>query len=85
VSKFHGWSSLRLDGSLPGDKRQKLIDIFNNPKYNYFILFLSTKAGGVGLNLTGANRLILLEPDWNPAVDIQVDFIHIYYFSYNSI
>jgi hypothetical protein len=32
----------------------------------------------VGLNLTGANRLILLEPDWNPAVDIQVDFIHIF-------
>jgi SNF2 family DNA or RNA helicase len=36
------------------------------------VFFLSSKAGGVGLNLVGANRLILFDPDWNPASDLQV-------------
>ena len=71
IAEYHDWPSLRLDGSVPSDRRQRIVDIFNDPKSPFFILFLSTKAGGVGLNLTGANRMVLLEPDWNPATDIQ--------------
>ena len=47
------------------------MEIFNDPQSPFCILLLSTKAGGVGLNLTGANRMVLLEPDWNPATDTQ--------------
>ena len=43
-------------------KRQKLVDQFNNPEGNEFIFLLSSKAGGCGINLIGANRLILFDP-----------------------
>jgi DNA repair and recombination RAD54-like protein len=56
---------------MPIKKRQKLVDQFNDPDGNEFIFLLSSKAGGCGLNLIGANRLILLDPDWNPAADQQ--------------
>jgi DNA repair and recombination RAD54-like protein len=52
-------------------KRQKLVDQFNNPEGKEFIFLLSSKAGGCGINLIGANRLILFDPDWNPAADQQ--------------
>ena len=65
------WTALRLDGSTPTDKRQKMVKYFNQPAGQFFIMLLSAKAGGVGLTLTGANRLILMEPDFNPAVDAQ--------------
>jgi len=52
-------------------KRQKLVDRFNDPNGNEFVFLLSSKAGGCGLNLIGANRLILFDPDWNPASDQQ--------------
>lgn len=65
-----GW--LRLDGSTPVDKRQALVNLFNNtPKERSFAFLLSGRAGGVGLNLIGASRLILLDCDWNPAIDLQ--------------
>jgi DNA repair and recombination protein RAD54 and RAD54-like protein len=53
------------------NKRQKLVDRFNDPESPEFIFLLSSKAGGCGLNLIGANRLILFDPDWNPAADQQ--------------
>ncbi|CAG8511298.1 11270_t:CDS:10 [Ambispora leptoticha] len=62
---------LRLDGSMNIQKRQKLVDRFNNPSGPEFIFLLSSKAGGCGINLIGANRLILFDPDWNPAADQQ--------------
>jgi DNA repair and recombination RAD54-like protein len=52
-------------------KRQKLVDKFNDPEGGEFIFLLSSKAGGCGLNLIGANRLVLFDPDWNPAADQQ--------------
>ena len=58
---------LRLDGSTSSDTRQKYVDMFNDKNSPYFIFLLSSKAGGVGLNLIGANRLILFDSDWNPA------------------
>lgn len=66
------YSFLRLDGSTPAAKRQGLVDRFNRstPK-DSFVFLLSAKAGGVGLNLIGASRLILFDLDWNPATDTQ--------------
>ncbi|KAI8371788.1 P-loop containing nucleoside triphosphate hydrolase protein [Radiomyces spectabilis] len=62
---------LRLDGSMNIQKRQKLVDRFNDPEGDEFVFLLSSKAGGCGLNLIGANRLVLFDPDWNPAADQQ--------------
>lgn len=62
---------LRLDGSTDSAKRMKLVERFNDKFSPEFIFLLSSKAGGVGLNLIGGNRLILLDPDWNPATDEQ--------------
>ncbi len=57
------WGCVRLDGSMVPQKRQKLVDKFNDPENKAeFIFLLSSKAGGCGINLIGANRLILLDP-----------------------
>ena len=67
-----GYESLRLDGSTPPKKRQDLVDLFNRTSADqHFVFFLSTKAGGQGLNLIGASRLVLFDIDWNPALDAQ--------------
>ncbi|EGR29425.1 snf2 family n-terminal domain protein [Ichthyophthirius multifiliis] len=63
---------LRLDGSVQSTQRQKLIDQFQDQNSNYNIFLLCAKAGGTGLNLTAANRMILMEVDWNPSNDLQV-------------
>ncbi|KAJ3004379.1 DNA-dependent ATPase protein rad54 [Thoreauomyces humboldtii] len=65
------WGQLRLDGSMTIQKRQKLVDRFNDPAGPEFVFLLSSKAGGCGINLIGANRLVLFDPDWNPANDAQ--------------
>ncbi|EAN34043.2 SNF2 family protein [Theileria parva strain Muguga] len=61
----------RLDGTTSIKKRHKLVTTFNDPNSNSFIFLLSSKAGGCGINLIGANRLVLFDPDWNPANDKQ--------------
>ncbi|KAJ5091177.1 hypothetical protein NUU61_006047 [Penicillium alfredii] len=67
-----GLPFLRLDGGTPAQKRQPLVDDFNRlPAEACFAFLLSAKAGGTGLNLIGASRLILFDVDWNPATDIQ--------------
>ncbi|KAF2835065.1 DNA repair protein, SNF2 family [Patellaria atrata CBS 101060] len=71
LCRARGYGSLRLDGSLQVGKRQKLVDRFNDPEGSEFVFLLSSKAGGCGINLIGANRLILFDPDWNPAADQQ--------------
>jgi hypothetical protein len=48
-----------------------VVDKFNDPMGSDFIFMLSSKAGGCGLNLIGANRLVMFDPDWNPANDDQ--------------
>ncbi|TPX30315.1 hypothetical protein SmJEL517_g06097 [Synchytrium microbalum] len=65
------WGVLRLDGTMTIPKRQKLVERFNDPAGQEFVFLLSSKAGGCGLNLIGANRLVLFDPDWNPANDGQ--------------
>lgn len=63
---------LRLDGSTPATKRQSLVEDFNRlPASVCFAFLLSAKAGGTGLNLIGASRLVLFDVDWNPATDVQ--------------
>ncbi|GLD99450.1 hypothetical protein PINS_up008169 [Pythium insidiosum] len=62
---------VRLDGTTTAKKRKNLVDTFNDPTTNSFAFLLSSKAGGCGLNLIGANRLVLFDPDWNPATDKQ--------------
>ena len=61
---------LRLDGGVPANNRQSIVDTFNNNE-DIKVMLLTTKVGGLGLNLTGADKVIFLEPDWNPFVDIQ--------------
>lgn len=61
---------LRMDGTTPISQRQSLVDLFNNdPNYNIFLL--TTRVGGLGVNLTGASRVIIYDPDWNPSTDLQ--------------
>lgn len=71
LCRQHKFGSLRLDGTMNINKRQKLVDRFNNPDGKEFVFLLSSKAGGCGINLIGANRLVLMDPDWNPASDQQ--------------
>ncbi|KAI0771634.1 SNF2 family N-terminal domain-containing protein [Trametes elegans] len=62
----------RLDGSTPTPKRQEYVNDFNrSPQAKRFLFLLSSKAGGVGLNLIGASRLCLIDSDWNPSHDLQ--------------
>jgi len=67
---IHGHRYLRLDGSTKVEQRQVLTDRFNNdPRILVFIL--STRSGGLGINLTGADTVIFYDLDWNPAMDKQ--------------
>lgn len=71
LCRERNYGVLRLDGSMNVNKRQKLVDKFNDPEGAESVFLLSSKAGGCGLNLIGANRLVLFDPDWNPAADQQ--------------
>lgn len=71
LCRSRAYGCLRLDGTMNVNKRQKLVDKFNDPEGEEFVFLLSSKAGGCGLNLIGANRLVLFDPDWNPAADQQ--------------
>jgi len=71
LCRNRAYGCLRLDGTMNVNKRQKLVDKFNDPNGDEFVFLLSSKAGGCGLNLIGANRLVLFDPDWNPAADQQ--------------
>lgn len=61
----------RLDGSMGSLEKQKRIDEFNAPDSRLFAFLLSTRAGGVGINLATADTVIILDPDFNPHQDIQ--------------
>jgi len=70
---IHGHTYVRLDGATKPETRQILMQRFNtDPKLFCFIL--STRSGGVGMNLTGADTVIFYDSDWNPAMDAQVCF-----------
>jgi superfamily II DNA or RNA helicase len=65
------FSHERVDGAVTGKKRQAAIDKFSAPDSNIFVMLLSTRAGGVGINLTAADTVIIFDSDWNPQNDIQ--------------
>jgi SNF2 family DNA or RNA helicase len=66
-----GISFGRIDGTVPSGQRQKLIDSFNSASSEQFIFLLSTRAGGLGLNLASADTVIMYDSDWNPHADLQ--------------
>jgi len=70
--KIRGHRYLRLDGQTPVQERQFLIDQFNKEE-DIFIFILSTRAGGLGINLTAANTVILHDLDFNPYNDKQAE------------
>lgn len=61
----------RFDGRMNSHEKQKMIDAFNAPDSDYFAFLLSTRSGGVGINLSTADTVIILDPDFNPHQDIQ--------------
>jgi SNF2 family DNA or RNA helicase len=67
---FHGYTYLRLDGATPVQKRQILMDRFNKDT-RIFCFILSTRSGGLGVNLTGADTVVFYDSDWNPTMDAQ--------------
>ncbi|CAH1957093.1 unnamed protein product [Acanthoscelides obtectus] len=69
--KRDGYRFERLDGGVPVHKRMEIVNNFNNPSNKIRILMLSLTAGGVGLNLVGANHLFLLDLHWNPQLENQ--------------
>jgi len=80
---FRKWKYCRIDGSTNIDERQKQMDAFNAEETNgrggsrnlsedrYFVFLLSTRAGGLGINLTAADTCIIFDSDWNPHADSQ--------------
>uniref|UniRef100_A0A1I8FF46 Helicase C-terminal domain-containing protein n=1 Tax=Macrostomum lignano TaxID=282301 RepID=A0A1I8FF46_9PLAT len=61
----------RIDGAITGQLRQDAIDRFNNGESDSFVFLLSTRAGGLGINLATADTVIIYDSDWNPHNDIQ--------------
>jgi ATP-dependent helicase STH1/SNF2 len=69
--RLRGLIYLRLDGSTKSDDRSELLRLFNAPDSPYFCFLLSTRAGGLGLNLQAADTVIIFDSDWNPHQDLQ--------------
>lgn len=68
---MRGHQYCRIDGSTSYDQREDLIDAFNAPNSQKFCFLLSTRAGGLGINLQTADTVIIYDSDWNPQVDLQ--------------
>ncbi|KAI6420297.1 hypothetical protein MCOR21_009810 [Pyricularia oryzae] len=66
-----GFLYQRLDGTMSSLEKQKRIDEFNAPSSELFAFLLSTRAGGVGINLATADTVIIMDPDFNPHQDLQ--------------
>ncbi|XP_043588909.1 ATP-dependent helicase brm isoform X2 [Bombus pyrosoma] len=68
---WRGFKYLRLDGATKAEDRGGLLKKFNDPGSEYFLFLLSTRAGGLGLNLQAADTVIIFDSDWNPHQDLQ--------------
>ena len=69
--QMRGWEYCRLDGSTPRAWRNHIINSFNAPGSDKFIFLMTTRSGGMGINLQTADTCILFDSDWNPQPDIQ--------------
>lgn len=70
---YRGLMYLRLDGGTKADDRQELLRLFNAPNSPYSVFLLSTRAGGLGINLQTADTVIIYDSDWNPHQDLQAE------------
>lgn len=68
--KEQGYSYMLMTGSTPIGSRQPAINKFNQDP-SVFVFLLTTRVGGLGVNLVGANRVVIYDPDWNPSTDTQ--------------
>lgn len=68
---FRKYPFERIDGRIRGNLRQEAIDRFSKPDSDRFVFLLCTKAGGLGINLTAADTVIIYDSDWNPQNDLQ--------------
>ncbi|KAL2464027.1 chromatin remodeling factor17 [Forsythia ovata] len=68
---LRGYLYCRIDGNTGGEDRDASIEVFNKPGSEKFVFLLSTRAGGLGINLATADVVILYDSDWNPQVDLQ--------------
>ncbi|KAJ8599552.1 hypothetical protein CTAYLR_007117 [Chrysophaeum taylorii] len=68
---FRDYEYLRLDGSTPADERERRVARFNDACSPTFVFLLSTRAGGLGLNLASADTVVIFDSDWNPMMDAQ--------------
>ncbi|KAG1670418.1 hypothetical protein FOA52_010153 [Chlamydomonas sp. UWO 241] len=69
--RLRGFQHQRLDGSTPAAARHQAMEQFNHPDSTDFAFLLSTRAGGLGINLTTADTVIIFDSDWNPQNDLQ--------------
>ncbi|KAG0045043.1 hypothetical protein BGZ83_009717 [Gryganskiella cystojenkinii] len=76
AEEYKKWTCCRIDGSVPQEERRRQIQEFNtNPSLRLFLL--STRSGGLGINLTSADTVIIFDSDWNPQMDLQAqDRVH---------
>ena len=70
-NKLEEYKYLRMDGTTPIKQRLQMVDRFNSKNSPFFLFLLTTRVGGLGINLTGADRVIIYDPDWNPSTDLQ--------------
>lgn len=68
---FKGYEYCRIDGQTAHEDRIQAIDDYNKPGSDKFIFLLTTRAGGLGINLYTADIVVLFDSDWNPQVDLQ--------------
>lgn len=68
---FRDYEYCRIDGSTSHEERIEAIDDFNKPNSEKFVFLLTTRAGGLGINLVTADTVILYDSDWNPQADLQ--------------
>jgi len=77
VLRVLGLKFLRIDGTIDPRDRDMKVAKFQQPDSRYFCMCLSVQVGGTGLTITGADRVILVDPAWNPSVDAQaIDRVH---------
>ena len=70
---WKGYKYCRLDGQTPHEDRIAQIDEFNREGSEKFIFLLTTRAGGLGINLATADTVVMYDNDWNPQVDLQAE------------
>src|SRR3954469_13808854 len=68
---LRGFQFQRLDGSTKSEVRQQAMEHFNAPNSDDYCFLLSTRAGGLGINLMTADTVVLFDSDWNPQADLQ--------------